>query len=163
MAIDINCLLNKKGWTGEELGKVVIFSLVDAYKQALQGIEYPITLFTDAQFKKMLNSIKEKTQLTIYNRYVGLNNWVSQNHAIASTYYEQVRGEIAKLSSIINVAHSVEENYKYIEKLPAIMTQKQYDDICTTTIEETLADDEAKYSMFKLLAFALQHFLNKIT
>ena len=128
MAINIDALLSKKSWTGDEVGKAIILSLIDAYKQTLQGRTTPKELFTAAQLRTMVHSLKDKEQGTRYNRYIGLNNWISQNNAVSRAYYEQARGEVNRLLTIITTAHATEDEYRYIEKLPTIMTQKQYDD-----------------------------------
>jgi hypothetical protein len=163
MAIDVKTLLKKKGWTGEEVGKAIILNLTNDYKQALQGIESPTELFTQAQINAMISSITDKAQGQLYNRYVGLNNWISQYHAMATANYEQVRGEINRLLLIISTATAAEDGYKYIEQLPAIMTQKQYDEIRAQRIEEQLTDengtDDIGYCVFNLIILAIEHFV----
>lgn len=159
MATSIKALLNKKGWTGDEVGKAIIFSLIDAYKQTLDGVEKPTELFSPIQLKTMVNSLTNKEQGKRYNRYVGLNNWVSQNNAIALSYYEQARGEINRLLGIISTAHATEDEYRYAERLPAIMTKKQYDEIRAQRIEEQLAD-ETGHGVFALVLRAVTHFVS---
>ena len=160
---DIKRLLNKKGWTGEEVGKAIILNLIHDYKQAMQGIERPTELFTQTQINTMISSITDRAQGQLFNRYVGLNNWISQNHAIATARYEQVRGEINRLLLIISTATAAEDEYKYIEQLPAIMTQKQYDEIRAWKIEEQLAGgngtDDIGHGVFNMLELAIEHFV----
>ena len=163
MAIDIKSLLKKKSWTGEEVGKAIIFNLINDYRQALQGVEHPTELFNKAQIDTMLNSITDRTQRQLFNRYIGLNNWISQNHAIATARYEQVRGEINRLLLIISTSTAAEDEYQYIEQLPAIMTQKQYDEIRAARIEEQLTAKDGKdlaHGVFNLLELAIEHFVS---
>lgn len=160
--MDIQNLLKKKEWTGEEVGKAIILNMMHNYKQTMQGVVSPTVLFSQAQISTMINSITDRVQGQLYNRYVGLNNWISQNHAIATARYEQVRGEINRLLLIISTAAAAEDEYKYIEKLPAIMTQKQYDEIRAKRIEEQLTDEngeELAYDVFNLIDFAVKYFV----
>jgi len=125
----IRTLLSKKSWTGDEVGRAIILSLIDAYKQTSQGAAAPKGLFTAAQLTTMVRSLRDKEQGTRYHRYIGLNNWISQNNAIAVSYYEQVRGELNRLLTILSTARAIEDEAMYMEQLPLIMTQKQYDEI----------------------------------
>ena len=163
MATDIKTLLNKKGWTGDEVGKAIIYSAINFYKQTLQGKANPTELFTAAQLKKMINSLEDTSQIRRYSRYIGLNNWITQYQAIALAYYQQVDGEITRLLNILTTAHAVEDEYEYNEKLPAIMTQKQYDEIRAKRIEEQLTDengtDDIGHSIFNLIELAIEHFV----
>lgn len=135
---EIDALLKKKGWTGDEVGRAIIISLIDAYKQTLQGVANPKALFNSAQLRTMINSLKDRDEGTRYNRYVGLNNWISQCNAIATSFYEQVRGEVNRLLTIVSTATAAESEYKYTAKLPVIMTQKQYDEYRAQSIAETI-------------------------
>jgi hypothetical protein len=166
MATDIKTLLNKKGWTGDEVGKAIIYSAINSYKQTLQGKATPTELFNAAQLKKMINSLEDTSQIKRYNRYIGLNNWVIQYQAVALAYYQQADGEINRLLGIITTAHAAEDEYKYIEKLPAIMTQKQYDEIREKRIEERLTDengtDDIGHGIFNLIELAIHHFMNQL-
>jgi hypothetical protein len=128
MATDIALILNKKGWTGDEVGKAIIYSLIDSYKQVLQGKAVPTGLFTAAKLKKMVNALEDSSHIRCYNRYIGLNNWLTQYQAVASAYYQQADGAINRLLEIMTTINAIEDEYKYIEKLPATMTQKQYED-----------------------------------
>lgn len=161
--MDIQNLLKKKEWTGEEVGKAIILNLINVYKQTLQGAQQPpAELFSQTQISTMIQSITDRTQGQMYNRYVGLNNWISQNHAMATARYEQVRGEINRLLLIISTAAAAEEEYKYIERLPAIMTQKQYDEIRAKRIEEQMTDENGEdlaYNVFNLIELAVKHFV----
>jgi len=163
VATNIKALLRKRGWTGDDVGKAIILSLIDSYKQTLQGVTAPKELFTAAQLRTMILSLKDKEQGTRYNRYIGLNNWISQNNAVARAYYEQARGEVNRLLTILSTAHATEDEYQYIEKLPAIMTQKQYDDIRAQRIEEQFKDENGEtltHGVFNLLNLSIGHFVS---
>ena len=66
MATDIKRLLNKKGWTGEEVGKALIASMLNDIKN--QGKPYQ-PLFTQADFEKMESSLSTERDYLAYGVY----------------------------------------------------------------------------------------------
>ena len=79
MAFDINRLLKKKGWTGEETGKALIYSLVNDYKQTLAGSTDPKPLFPSERIREMLHGFRASaSDIETYNRYIELQNWIKQ-------------------------------------------------------------------------------------
>lgn len=161
MLDSIQLLLEKKNWTGDDVGKAIIYSAIDSYGQTLQGEANPRELFSSGRLRQMVSAIKGQDQLRRYNRYVGLNNWLAQYHAVALAYYQQVDGEINRLLGIVATAAAVEDEYKYIERLPVIMTQKQYDEIKARRIEEQLRLD-GQQSVFALIGSAVSYFIDRL-
>lgn len=164
--IDINRLLKKKGWTGDEVGKALILSLIDAYKQALEGKRKPKELFSSEQLSTMVSSLKDRYQITRYNRYIGLQNWTTQYQAVAHSYCQLMDGIIARYMLTLTNAEMADNVYRYIASLPAIMTQKQYDEIKAKGIEEQLAgdkgDDGIGFGIFGLINHTICHFVDQL-
>ena len=158
---DINKLLKKKGWTGDEVGKALVLSLIDAFKQSLAGVSAPKELFSSAQLKTMVMSLKDKQQGIRYNRYLGLQSWLMQYQAVANAHYQRLQGDITSLISLYSTARAAEETSKHIESLPAIMTQQQYDEIRARRIEEQLAE-KGGYNAFQLIHLALIHYMTML-
>lgn len=65
-----------------------------------------------------------------------MQNWLMQYQAVANAYLQQAQGIINSLVSVIATATTAENELIYIEQLPCIMTQKQYDDYRAQRIEE---------------------------
>lgn len=156
--VDINKLLKKKGWTGDEIGKALVLSLIDSYKQTSRGVSQPKELFSAEQFEKMLLSIKDANQAIRYNRYLGLQSWLMQYQAVANAYFQRLQGDVSSLLTTYSTARAAEDISKYIESLPAIMTQKQYDETREKRIEEQLSQG-AGYNAFQMLHLAFTHFI----
>lgn len=163
--VDINRLLKKKGWTGDEIGKAVILSLIDAYKQALEG-KKPKELFSSEQLKLMVSSLKDRHQITRYNRYIGLQNWVTQYQAVAHSYCQLMDGIIARRLMTLRNAETADEIYRYMASLPAIMTQKQYDETRAKGIEKQLAgdngDDRIGFGIFNLIEHTIRYLAEQL-
>ena len=58
---DIKRLLNKKGWTGRELGILELTNMAIMFRQAIEGKPQK-PLIEEAQFRKMINAITDRQQ-----------------------------------------------------------------------------------------------------
>lgn len=162
--IDIKRLLNKKGWTGAELGILELTNMAVMFRQALEGKE-PKPLVEQAQLQRMLNSLTDRQQGKIYNGYISIHEWLSIRYNIAQTQLQQAQLQYRTLANYITNATLAEDAYKYIEKLPVIMTQKQYDELKAERIEANFKDEngEELYSgVFDLVERAITYYVRKL-
>ena len=137
--MDIKRLLSKKGWTGEETGKALIYSLITEYKEALEGSKDPKPLFPMEKIREMLHGFRASaTDIEQYNRYINLQNWLRQYQAVANAYFQRYQSCINEFIADMKAAQTAENENRYIERLPRIMTQKQYEELKAKRIEETL-------------------------
>lgn len=160
MATDIKHLLAKKSWTGDDAGRAITMSLVHSYQDTLAG-RPETTLFTVEHLKLMVGALKTREELTRYNRYVGLNNWISINHPNALNMYLRADNSLSRISAILTEITALEDGYDLLEQVPAIVTQKQYDEIKAARVEEQLADEHS-LSVFELVSRALSYFLRQL-
>ena len=140
---DIKRLLNKKGWTGRELGILELTNMAVMFRQALEGKE-PQPLVEQAQLRKMINTITDRQQGQVYNGYISIHEWLSIRYNIAQTQLQQAQLQYRTLVGYITDATLAEDVYRYIEQLPAIMTQKQYEDTKARSIEERFKDEDGE-------------------
>lgn len=137
--MDVKRLLSKKGWTGEETGKALILDLIDSYKQTLAGSRDPKPLFPREKITEMLHGFRaSRTDIEAYNRYINLQNWIMQYQAVANANLQRFNSCFNEFVSIHNAAESAENEYRFIERLPRIITQKQYEELKAKRIEEQL-------------------------
>ena len=140
--MDINRVLKKKKLKGSEVGKLLILNMAHLYKQALDHVKEPKPLFTSAEFSRALNSIEEWEEGQIYNRYVGLNNFLQQFQGITLSYENQVEYSVARIISTLITADTIESAKEYIAELPIIMTEKQFKEFREKRIHEQLVDED---------------------
>ncbi len=162
---DIKRLLNKKGWTGRELGQLLLARIADDYRQAMQGTLEPVPLISDEQINKMIHSITDQVQGKLYNQYYSILEWLRTRPAIANGYYFSWRGHINTIWNYISNALFAEDVYGYIEKLPAIFTQKQLDELRAERIEAHFKDEggEELYSnVFNLIERAITYYAHQL-
>lgn len=124
---NIKKLLNKKGWTGKELGIIEITNMCHVFRQGMEGVESPIPLVEKGQFQKMLNGITDSYQGKIYNGYIAIHEWLALYYNIARSFEQQAQLQFKSLNGYITNAMLAEDVYQYIESLPLIMTAKQYE------------------------------------
>ena len=124
--LNIDRLLKKKGWTGEELGRLELANTLNMFSQSLQGIQEPVPIVSKADFRKMLDTITDPIEGRIYNGYISIHEWFSTAYTYATANEQQAHLNFNKLMTTITNAITAESVYKYVSELPLIMTEKQY-------------------------------------
>ena len=157
---DIKKLLSKKGWTGKELGQIALANVAHKYKQQTEGIADPTPLVTHGEFSKMLNTLKEPTQINTYNGYVKINEWLNNVYNITVGQEQQAQSNFKTLYQRILVVDAIEQTYKYIEELPLIMTEKQYKDFIEARKAEIL--EGMSFNLFNALIEATESLVNQL-
>lgn len=138
---DIKRLLNKKGWTGRELGILELTNMAIMFRQALEGKD-PEPIVDQARFRTMINGITDRQQGQVYNGYISIHEWLSIRYNIAQTQLQQAQLQYRTLAAYVTDAIFAEDVYRYIEQLPAIMTEKQYRDAREAGIKNWLYDED---------------------
>lgn len=163
---DIKRLLNKKGWTGRELGQLLLANIANDYRQALEGNFNPTPLISEAEFSKMLRSLTDRVQGHAYNEYYKVFEWLKARPAITNGYYMNGQNDFITLRSYIMQALFAEDVYRYVEQLPAIMTQKQFDELKAERVEAYFKDgedgEELYSNVFNLVERAISFYLHKL-
>ena len=164
MPMDIKRLLSKKGWTGEETGRALILNLINEYKQSMEGSRDPKPLFPREKITEMLHGFRaSRADIEAYNRFINLQNWIMQYQAVANANLQRFNSCFNEFVSIHNAAESAENEYRYIERLPRIITAKQYEELKARRIEETLdpegdGTDAIGDSVFSLIIRAVEYY-----
>ncbi len=124
MADSINKILNKKKWTGEEVGRALLQSLVHDAKMKDKPHE---PLFSQAELSTMEQSIyqgKDRIAYAVYQTlYSSLVDAYNKIQGAQQSYYANYFRYSHHLTNAMT-AEAVEEG---LRKLPFIMTQGQYD------------------------------------
>lgn len=124
---DIKRLLRKKKWTGKELGQIAISNVCQMWDTQMHG-KTPTPLVSKEDFSKMLDALVDPAQIKVYNTYMELYRWLNVAYNVADGQQQQIQLNIKTIKSYLDVTDALEETYTYIEKLPIVMTEKQYKD-----------------------------------
>lgn len=166
--MDIKRLLSKKGWTGEETGKALILDLINSYKQTLAGSRDPKPLFPPEKITQMLHGFRaSRADIEAYNRYINLQNWIMQYQAVANANLQRFNSCFNEFVSIHTAAESAENEYRFIERLPRIITQKQYEELKAKRIEEQLdpkgdGTDAIGDNVFSLILRLIEYYAREL-
>jgi len=157
-------LLNKKGWTGRELGILEVSNMAIMFREALAGQE-PKGIVSQQQLQKMINSIKEREQGAVYNGYISIHEWLSVKYNASQAQFQQAQLQFRTIERYLTQAILSEDIYQYIEQLPAIMTQKQLDELKAERLEAYFKDTdggELESNVFNLVERAISFYLRKL-
>ena len=157
---NIKKLLNKKGWTGQELGIIEVTNMAVMYKQQVTG-EPVKPIVTAEQFQKMVNTIESPAQGNIYNGYLSIHDWISLNYNIAQSNMQRAQLRYKTLLLHIVMAEMAEDTYNYIANLPLIMTEKQYNEEVSKRREEWLSGKAD--SVLNLIYRAIEYYIELLT
>lgn len=156
--LNIDKLLKKKGWTGSELGRLQIVTTLKGLQRVIDGEESPETVVSRTDIRKMLDTL-DPVEGAIYNGYIAIHEWFRLTFPAATATEQAAHLNYAKFSELITIASITEKIYQYISELPAIMTQKQYEDLVARRKNEILHPDgeEIGFNLFNLLEQAILH------
>lgn len=162
---DIKRLLRKKSWTGRELGILELTNMAILFRQQLTG--QPLQPIIDkAHFQQMINNITDRAQGRVYNGYISIHEWLSLYYNIAQTNFQQAQLRYKSLADYIIQAELAEDVFSYIESLPVIMTQKQYEEAVESGREKWLKEEDGTdrgYSVLALIYQAIEYYAKLLT
>lgn len=124
MAKNIDSLLKKKGWTGEEVGKALIASTIHDVKHQSEPDFKP--LFSPADFEKMENSLNSDRDYTVYGVYRDLYSSIIDAYNRGQGLFQQFYNGYSRYSNTMYMCQQSDEALKRSESYPLIMTQSQY-------------------------------------
>lgn len=156
MANSIKSLLSKKGWTGEEVGKALIASLLNDIRY--QGQEHEL-LFTQADFDKMESSLSTDRDYLAYGVYRDIYSSIVDTYNRGQGLYQQFYNGYYRYVMHLQGAMKADHALKEAEYYPLIMTEEQYRKAERETVEEKKRFGESFYSLVFTL---LEYFLNAL-
>lgn len=124
MARKIDSLLAKKGWTGEEVGKALVASLLNDIKN--QGKADYEPLFTQKDFDKMESSLQTDKDFLAYGVYRDIYSSIVDTFNRGQGLYQQFYNGYYRYLMNLRGAMSADEALADMEKYPLIMSEEQY-------------------------------------
>lgn len=156
MVRKINTLLNKKTWRGDELGKLLMSSLIHDVKQVRENKE-PTPLFSQSDFEALERSLKTSTDYTAYGIYTDLYASIIDNYNRSQSQYQQFLQGYHRLLHYFTDVQNAENAELSLINQPYIFTEKQYNDL--KEIEQKKLDN-IKISYIELFFNILEHAIN---
>lgn len=130
--MNIKTLLNKKTWTGVEIGKALISCLMYEIKNAGKNVE---PLLSQADFDRMLNSLETEPQIGAYLVYQNIYQGCIDNYNKCSALEQQAfNGYYRYLMSIENIEQA-DNILKATAHYPLLFTESQYERVSAQCME----------------------------
>ena len=117
-------LLKKKGWTGEEVGKLLIASMLNDIKQ--QGQQDKEPLFSQSDFEQMESSLTSDRDYLTYGVYRDLYSSIIDSFNRGQGLYQQFFNGFSRLFAEFREVENADNAQKSIDNTPLIMTESQY-------------------------------------
>lgn len=124
MAKSIDSLLKKKGWSGEEVGKALIASVIHDVKHRGEPDFKP--LFSQSDFERMESSLSSDRDYTVYGVYRDLYSSIIDAYNRGQALFQQFYNGYSRYSNVMFMCQNAEMALERADKVPLIMTQSQY-------------------------------------
>lgn len=148
-------LLKKKGWTGKEVGQLLIASLLNDIKQLGQGEKTP--LFSQADFEKMESSLNSDFDYLSYGVYRELYSSIIDSFNRGQGLCQQFYNGFSRLYLMLREVQIADKVQKAYDDTPLIMTESQYKRLEAEAVQTLKGRKESYYS---LLFYILEKFLD---
>lgn len=147
-------LLKKKGWTGEEVGKLLIASMLNDIKQQGQADKEP--LFSQSDFEQMESSLTSDRDYLTYGVYRDLYSSIIDSFNRGQGLYQQFFNGFSRLFAELREAENADHAEQSIDNTPLIMTESQYKRLEAEAVQ-TLSGYKDSFS--SILFYCLDRFL----
>jgi hypothetical protein len=144
--MNIKQILKKNSWKGEEIGKILIHTLVDNFLSNLEPKHKPAITMED--INTMRDSIKSPNERRIYNEYITLYNTLLDLFNMNETQAQQIHHGFFRLTTYIDGALAANSIHKAtIREIPIIMTEQQYSSHISRKETELRAIGESYFAL----------------
>lgn len=163
--IDFEKILNKKKFTGKDLGCIDIASKLVAYNEVKESncpfqFQHPPV---DPNFIR--NEVKNlsEEEYKVYRGYLYIQQWINLTQPLSLAQAQQVDTCYYRLLSFVENATTAEDIYNYIEELPLIVTSKEYNEQWDKRFKErTNPAYIVTYSVLDLIFIATDYYLKPL-
>ena len=138
-------LLKKKGWTGKEVGQLLIASLLNDIKQLGQREKTP--LFSQADFEKMESSLNSDFDYLSYGVYRELYSSIIDSYNYGQVLCQQFYNGFYRLFTVLREAQIADDIQKAYDDTPLIMTESQYKRLEAEAVQTLRGYKESYYSL----------------
>lgn len=138
-------LLKKKGWTGKEVGQLLIASMLNDIKQLGQGEKTP--LFSQADFEKMESSLNSDFDYLSYGVYRELYSSIIDSFNRGQGLCQQFYNGFSRLYLMLREVQIADKVQKAYDDTPLIMTESQYKRLEAEAVQTLKGNKESYYSL----------------
>ena len=141
----IDRITSKRGWTGEEVGRI----LIKSFLHDMGAEDREDRLFTQEDFDIMVRGLKNPADIQTYNVFVAIRNALLAAYSQAQGYFQQLCNGFYRSGMFLQGAMYADRTEGRIERLPLIMSESEY----AAALEEAEDMLREKPACFGYLAF----------
>lgn len=160
---DLKRLLEKKHPSGRDLGRISAADIAIALEARRQG-KVSLPIMDSAKFNDDLNAL-DNEEWAIFNQYKYLSDFLNLYYNIAEGMAQQADHAHTVLNSVLSESALSEDTFAYISKLPAIMTQEQFEAEKAKGIYKWTHDQDGElrmWSIMDLFCYALTNYMTRL-
>lgn len=146
-------ITDKKGWTGEEVGRLILKNSVHSYTEAIKGNRNPKPIFNQTELEAMVSNISYDNRMNgeIYNRYIALDHWLGKYVAITNSVYSTSLSEIKTITIIAENIRNIQEGFYDRSRLPIITTREQFEKDTIKLLKEYTKKHNPRYTLAEIM------------
>lgn len=146
-------ITDKKGWTGEEVGRLILKNSVHSYTEAIKGDRNPKPIFSQTELEAMVSNISYDNRMNgeIYNRYIALEHWLGKYVAITNSVYSTSLSEIKTITIIAENIRNIQEGFYDRSRLPIITTREQFEKDTLKLLKEYTKKRNPRYTLAEIM------------
>ncbi len=146
-------ITDKKGWTGEEVGRLILKNSIHSYTEAMKGVRNPKPIFSQNELEVMVNNISYDNRMNgeIYNRYIALEHWLGKYVAITNSVYSTSLSEIKTITIIAENIRNIQESFFDRSRLPIITTREQFEKDTLKLLKEYTKKHNPRYTLAEIM------------
>lgn len=113
---DVKSLLNKRKFTGEDLGRIEITNMSLSFKDALENNQNTKPFIEINKLQTLINAL-DKKELKMYNNYIEVHDWITVKYNISQTHFQQAQLQLKILWEFLSESLLAEEFFTYAAKI----------------------------------------------
>ena len=153
--MNIKTLLNKKTWTGAEIGKALIAVFADDVRNRGKDHE---PLLSQADFDRMLNSLDTEPQIGAYLVYQKIYSSCLDNYNKSQALKQQFFHGYYRLLLELEQVLKADNALKAVQEYPLILSKSQYDRIVEQRKRDLRAFEDTFYDvLFGYLTYCIEN------
>ena len=146
-------ITDKKGWTGEEVGRLILKNSIHSYTEAMKGVRNPKPIFSQNELEAMVSNISYDNRMNgeIYNRYIALEHWLGKYVAIANSIHSTSLSEIKTITIIAENIRNIQESFYDRSRLPIITTREQFEKDTLKLLKSYTKKHNPRYTLAEIM------------
>lgn len=146
-------ITDKKGWTGEEVGRLILKNSIHSYNEAMKGVRNPKPIFSQNELEAMVSNISYDNRMNgeIYNRYIALDHWLGKYVAITNSVYSTSLSEIKSIMILVENIRNIQEGFYDRSRLPIITTREQFEKDTLKLLKSYTKKHNPRYTLAEIM------------